>query len=298
MNSMDEWFMAQVNRAYLSTNALLRELHELIIIEEVPASSLVEADAEREISFPPHSIDWTEALRALVLAEEHLRPISHYDGEGTANEMVKSFDVLRRLRNSFVHGGVRSEDLQTTPLIEATTSVLHILERLRRPVPSASPSWSKPRPESVVRLAKRLVACSMLALPREHRRRYAEELHGELHDLAQARATSSMQVYYALRQFTRIWQLRRALESPHKRRFEALYHSTCWVLSSEIRTWLAIGFVTLAALIDVVVEQGWGSAVLAAPTAWAFYHGACWLRKRLDIAVIGKRESDGPPPSD
>ncbi|MER7363297.1 hypothetical protein [Nonomuraea wenchangensis] len=122
-------------------------------------------------------------------------------------------------------------------------------------------------------------------LPVEHRSRYAEEIRSELHDLAQSKATPGMQLYYALQQLSRIWALRRVLKDPATRRMETLLRILCWVLSSERRTWLVIGAVTTAALIDVVAEQGWGSALFAAPTAWIFHQGARWLRKRLGLVV-------------
>lgn len=144
--------------------------------------------------------------------------------------------------------------------------------------------------------ASRILDLSMSALPTQYRARYSDEIRAELYELAQVKATRSMQVYYALRQFGRVWALRRALKDPTTHPLEPLSRATSWVLSSEIRTWLVIGLVTLAALTDVVVEQGWGSALLAAPTAWIFHQGACWLRKRLAIEVISsKKSTDGPP---
>ncbi|MEV6033587.1 hypothetical protein AB0L65_20700 [Nonomuraea sp. NPDC052116] len=140
---------------------------------------------------------------------------------------------------------------------------------------AAAPHTAKP--------AIGLVSMLVRALPAEYRQRYAEELYSELYDLAQARATTSMQVYHALRQLTRTWHMRRALKNPTGRPLEPLFSATCWVLSSEARTWLVIGLVTLTALMDVVAEQGWGSALLTAPTAWMFHQGARWLRKRLGL---------------
>ncbi|GLX02120.1 hypothetical protein Misp02_62060 [Microtetraspora sp. NBRC 16547] len=94
-----------------------------------------------------------------------------------------------------------------------------------------------------------------------------------------------MQVLYALHQFARVWQLRRELQAPGRRRIEVLRRWACWVLASEARTWIPLGAVTIAAFHNVAVEQGWGSALLAAPTICLFYGGVQWLRKRWGVTV-------------
>ncbi|NUP01720.1 MAG: hypothetical protein HOV96_21255 [Nonomuraea sp.] len=56
-----------------------------------------------------------------------------------------------------------------------------------------------------------------------------------------------------------------------------------WVLASEWRTWALVAPCLVAALIDVLVRQGWGSAVLSPPVI-AGYHLLVWrLRKRLGV---------------
>jgi hypothetical protein len=96
-----------------------------------------------------------------------------------------------------------------------------------------------------------------------------------------------MQVYYALRQMSRMWELRQALKRPTAPG-DMLLRILCSILASEVRTWLVIGPVTLAALFNVVAEQGWGSAILAIPAAWGFHQGAQRLRKRFGITAEGQ----------
>ncbi|MEV0313544.1 hypothetical protein [Nonomuraea fuscirosea] len=141
--------------------------------------------------------------------------------------------------------------------------------------------------------ARRIIDITMLALPQQHRSRYTEELQSELSVLAAMRATNLMQIIYALQQAGRMWQVRAALQDPNKRRCESIYRLTCWLLSSDMRTWAVLAPLTVAALFDIVAKQGWGSAILAAPTAWGFYQGAHWLRKRLGVTVSGGGQSRG-----
>ncbi|MEV0821931.1 hypothetical protein [Nonomuraea rubra] len=296
MSATDERFAEQVSRAHQGMEDLFTAINDLDVFSDLEA---IKPDVKTEMSLPERSIEWGQVLTTLVVAAGHLEPIAVRLLAVDPDQVVKPYKVLRNLRNNVAHGGLRPEDLEVAPLLDATITIINALTILQRSASPPAASDSEASPQPVAHVARRVVGCSMLALPREHRRRYAEELHAELYDLAQAKATASMQVYYALRQFTRIWRLRNALGNPHSRRFETPHLLAVWTLSSEIRTWLAIGFVTLAALVDVVAKQGWGSAVLAVPTAWAFHRGACWLRERLDITVVSsKRESDdGPPPA-
>jgi hypothetical protein len=51
---------------------------------------------------------------------------------------------------------------------------------------------------------------------------------------------------------------------------------------------------TLAAFVNVVEEQGWGSAFFAVPTMVTFYVGVEWLRKRWEVKVKSRgRSKDG-----
>ncbi|MBB5626364.1 hypothetical protein BJ981_002063 [Sphaerisporangium krabiense] len=144
-----------------------------------------------------------------------------------------------------------------------------------------------PRPPSiqvhVTPNAQRLANLTARMLPAAHRGRYVEELQAELWDLASARATKSMQLLYAFQQLGRVWQLRRELLVPGRCRGEVLLRWASWVLESDVRTWIPLSAIVILALINVVIEQGWGSAFLAAPTAWVFHKGVQRLRTRWGI---------------
>ena len=58
-----------------------------------------------------------------------------------------------------------------------------------------------------------------------------------------------------------------------------------WVLASEWRTWALLAPALAAALIDVLVRQGWGSAVLSVPGAVGFYALVRYLRGRLGLTT-------------
>lgn len=61
------------------------------------------------------------------------------------------------------------------------------------------------------------------------------------------------------------------------------------VLKSEIRTWGLLVPIIVAALHDVVISQGWGSAFLAVPTVMGFHAGVSWVRKRWSIEIGDER---------
>ncbi|SDL73744.1 hypothetical protein SAMN05421874_12843 [Nonomuraea maritima] len=210
------------------------------------------------------------------------------------NEVFELFHRLER-ELDVLHAAVRNsrpnyEIASVEDRVRLLAYELHrVLDRHRFrpavvPYENVQPVSDKPRVE-VARPATRMVKLALFMLPHAHRERYDEEAHSELYDLARAKATASMQVYHALRYGIRMVQLRSALKDPARRSWEPVLQVTCWILATEFRTWLIIGSVTTAALINVVAEQGWGSAVLAAPTAWMFHHGARWLRKRLGLSL-------------
>ncbi|MFI6886777.1 hypothetical protein [Streptosporangium canum] len=145
---------------------------------------------------------------------------------------------------------------------------------------------------TVTPLAGELIDLAMRVLPPVHRKRYVEELRAELWDLAAAKATRSMQVLYAVQQLRRVWQLRRELKAPDRSRAELLHQAACWVLASQVRTWGLIGFLTIAALFDVVVQQGPGSAFFAVPTLVGLHSGVEWLRKRWAVEIRGRKKSE------
>ncbi|MBB6557276.1 hypothetical protein [Nonomuraea rubra] len=201
--------------------------------------------------------------------------------------------VLDQLQAAF-ESSYEPSRLELIAALDLATEVIFETRSLVRASAAAHLDALRQRDKTspVARKASTIVNLTMHVLPARHRSRYGEEILSELHELAKAKATGSMQIYYALRQLSRIWALRRTLANPAAHPLEPLIRATCWALSSEIRTWLVIGTVTLSALIDVVMEQGWGSALLAVPTAWVFHRGACWLRTKLDITVISGNQED------
>ncbi|MER6171341.1 hypothetical protein [Streptosporangium sp. NPDC001681] len=174
--------------------------------------------------------------------------------------------------------------------LDLKLAVLWEVERINQA--RTTSSIEAPTRVTVAPLAQKLVDLTMRALPVAHRRRYIEELRAELWDLAAKKATPSMQVLYAIQQLGRVWQLRCELHAPGHRRFEVLHQAVCWVLASQARTWGLIGFVTITALFDVVLQQGPGSAFFAVPTLVGFHSGVEWLRKRWNVTVESRSRSE------
>ncbi|WP_371778331.1 hypothetical protein [Streptosporangium subroseum] len=143
---------------------------------------------------------------------------------------------------------------------------------------------------AVAQPADRLIDATMRLLPAQHRSRYKDEFSAELYALAQANATRSIQVIYAMQQLSRVLQLRASLRAPNESPSYRLRRVACWVLASEIRTWGLLGPVMVAAVINVTLSQGWGSAFYTMPGVVAFYWGVEWLRTHWDIEV--KRRTD------
>jgi hypothetical protein len=137
----------------------------------------------------------------------------------------------------------------------------------------------------IPRLARRAIYIEARILPHKHRSRYIEELQAELYDLAHARATKIMLVLYALQQLRRAWQLRAALEAPNLARFHKLHRTACWILASDWRTWGLLGPLMAFAVVNVHLQQGWGSALFTTPSIVVFYAGVEWLRKRWGVEV-------------
>ncbi|GAA1694038.1 hypothetical protein GCM10009733_107310 [Nonomuraea maheshkhaliensis] len=150
---------------------------------------------------------------------------------------------------------------------------------------SARLEWSP-----LAALAQQLIMLQALLLPATSRNRYMEELEAELYFLTKIHAGRFIPLIYAFRQFGRVVQLRFAVRtgiSP-MRRISVFLH---WVLSSNLRTWSAIGPLLAFSFINVYTRQGWGSTVVALPAIAAFYAGVKWIRNRWDIET--KRKS--PP---
>ncbi|GAA1010712.1 hypothetical protein Aple_029940 [Acrocarpospora pleiomorpha] len=137
--------------------------------------------------------------------------------------------------------------------------------------------------QSVARSAELLVDTLTRLLPAHHRGRYTEELHTELYDLAEAKATRLMQVIYAVHQLRRVYQLRAALLDPDKPRFHRFHRAAFWILASQWRTWGLLSPPMVAAAFNVFLMQGWGSAFYTLPGIVAFYAGVEWLRTRWEV---------------
>ncbi|MFI6182504.1 hypothetical protein ACIA8R_43745 [Nonomuraea sp. NPDC051191] len=140
-------------------------------------------------------------------------------------------------------------------------------------------------PESV----ERLICWQITLLPIPQRTRYAEELRAELHDLTQAGATKAMLFLYAFQQITHVVALRAAIQSPSRPRLYRLHKTACWMLASDWRTWGLLGPVMAVALVNVLLQQGWGSAFYTIPAVVAFYAGVEWLRNRWGVSVKARR---------
>ncbi|SDI30790.1 hypothetical protein [Nonomuraea jiangxiensis] len=62
-----------------------------------------------------------------------------------------------------------------------------------------------------------------------------------------------------------------------------------WVLTSDWRTWGLLGPLLAFAIVNVFLQQGWGSASFTIPAVMAFYAGVEWLRKRWGVEVEPRR---------
>ncbi|MEU5863475.1 hypothetical protein ABZ815_20060 [Nonomuraea sp. NPDC047529] len=167
-------------------------------------------------------------------------------------------------------------------------AVITDLERFRAPGITVANPGNKPfAPAS--HSARLLINIEIRLLPAAYRKRYAEELLSELHDLTQAKVNLLSQLLYVFRQLRQVWQLRAALQAPGQARFHRLYRAACWILASDWRTWVLLGPLMAFAIVNVFLQQGWGSAFFTIPTVVAFYAGVEWLRSRWDVKVKARR---------
>lgn len=172
------------------------------------------------------------------------------------------------------------------------------LERLSVQAPPAGPIVVEEKAVPISRSAEHMVSLMMKLLPAVCRNRYAEEFNAELYDLARLKATRTVQVVYALRQFGRVWQLREALLRPNQPRFHRLRRIACWVLASDWLTWSLLGPPLAFGVINVHLSQGWGSALFTLPGVVGFYAGVEWLRRRWSIEVKRRDKAAGEPPNE
>ncbi|GAA3144740.1 hypothetical protein GCM10010466_39800 [Planomonospora alba] len=201
-----------------------------------------------------------------------------------ARVLIRAYDPIT---NRDAEGLINSLNEAATRLAAFEKEVRHA----RRKLQATTPERGHPSGPTVPRFAKRLIDLELQLVPLEHRARYQEEFHSEQWDLADAGATKSMQVLYAVQQFRRVWQLRRELQDPGRRSAERLRQAACWVLESQTRTWALIGIITVLSLLDVVVRQGPGSALFSLPALAAFHWSVEWTRKRLGVTVKGREPS-------
>ncbi|MGW0809910.1 hypothetical protein [Nonomuraea sp. NPDC002799] len=139
------------------------------------------------------------------------------------------------------------------------------------------------------RIAEWLIAAESRLLPEQHRSRFFHEFRSELHELACEHDARWPQVMYTLRQFRRVAQLRAAIQAPARPRLYRTHTAMCWVLASNGRTWGLLGPVMAFAIVNVHLQQGWGSALFTIPGVVAFNCGVEWLRKRWAIDVKRRR---------
>ncbi|MBF8189383.1 hypothetical protein ITP53_27340 [Nonomuraea sp. K274] len=159
--------------------------------------------------------------------------------------------------------------------------------------PLQAATFTADLPVSVVpRVAEWAIAVEARLLPIGHRGRFFHEFHSEPHDLACANATQWTQVVYTLRQLGRVVQLRAAIRAPDRPWFSRVHRLACWVLASDWRTWGLLGPLTAFAIINVHLQQGWGSALFTLPTIVAIYAGVEWLRNRWGVTVKRRQRDD------
>ncbi|MEU8404517.1 hypothetical protein AB0C28_55940 [Nonomuraea sp. NPDC048892] len=126
-------------------------------------------------------------------------------------------------------------------------------------------------------------------LPVRHRMRFAEEFYAELQTLANSRRGPTLMIKYSFYQSLRIWQLRMALQS-HATPY-LVQRAIRWLLVSEWRTWGLLGPLVVFAIVNVFLQQGWGSAFFTIPAVVAFYAGVEWLRSRWGVKVKALRRN-------
>ncbi|MEV8630702.1 hypothetical protein AB0395_03515 [Streptosporangium sp. NPDC051023] len=135
-----------------------------------------------------------------------------------------------------------------------------------------------------------LVDFTVYLLPKEQQARYAEEFRAEIWDLIAAKATRSMQVWYAVLQLSRAWQLRRELSSGPKRpRIGSFRRAAHWVLASNLRTWPVLIVTLLWGSIDTYRDTGLGAAILVAVGSGAVFHTMIKSFRRLLRVEVQRR---------
>ncbi|MBB2741934.1 UNVERIFIED_ORG: hypothetical protein FHR35_001756 [Microbispora rosea subsp. rosea] len=163
---------------------------------------------------------------------------------------------------------------------EALAKPQQLSQPIQRPNPCVAPS------------ALHLVDQVVRILPQEYRDRYQEEFRAEIHELAQAKATKTLQIIYVAQQLRHVWQLRNALQAPDSPRMRRLHQVACWILASDWRTWGLLAPLMILGIVNVHLQQGWGSALFTLPGVVTFYAGVEWLRKHWNVRVKGHEDSE------
>ncbi|AQZ62651.1 unnamed protein product [[Actinomadura] parvosata subsp. kistnae] len=198
------------------------------------------------------------------------------------NACDRIFEPARTLAGTLDEVQIRARELDRD-----LGQAVRLVRRLDKWLHQFEPAHVAAKRANVARPAVVLVDALTRLLPARHRSRYAEELHAELYELANAKATSSAQVIYSVHQLRRVLELRMALSGRVR-----LYHvrrAASWVLASEWRTWTLLGPFMVAAAYNVYWVQGWGSAFYSIPCMVGFYAGVEWLRKRWHVTVKRRR---------
>ncbi|MCA2229649.1 hypothetical protein [Nonomuraea aurantiaca] len=139
------------------------------------------------------------------------------------------------------------------------------------------------RPGGVSRSAAGLLKVGLQIVPSADRERYREELLADLHDIASGRAPKLAQLRYAINQVLHALPLRLSLRHPTRYVRDIAFRLTYWILSSDFRTWGLLGPFLGWGIVNIHLQQGWGSALFTLPGVVAFYAGIEWLRKRWRV---------------
>lgn len=209
-------------------------------------------DALARVPRPGHTI-----ARPLEQALEHARDLR------LAFARALDIAIERALARALTHALARTVALAQAHGVDlGLDDALTRAATLSRALAAPEAAASGPPGAAVPRIAAWLIAVESRLLPARHRGRFAVEFAGELHDLACEHGARWPQVLYTLRQLRRVAHLRAALQSPAQPRW---FRAACWMLASEWRTWGLFGPVMAFAIVNVHVQQGWGSALFTIP---------------------------------
>ncbi|MER6505927.1 hypothetical protein ABT158_03900 [Nonomuraea sp. NPDC001636] len=177
-------------------------------------------------------------------------------------------------------------DLLLRPLQVAAREVfVYLRGRARKPWLPAQLYAHEGSQVAAERVAWRLLVQATCLLPHEHRGRFFEEFQSELLAMAEARVPLTRRLLYMACQMRHIVQLRTVLQFPLDPPFSGLRRAACWILASDWRTWGLLGPLMAFAIVNVFLQQGWGSAFFTIPAVVAFYAGTEWLRSRWGVSV-------------